>query len=272
MEQKPVGKWEKFELCLENNVKYRDPFKDAILNVNFKKPNGNNIELIGFYDGRNTWKARCMPDEEGIWMYQAWFSDGSIKVEVQFTCVPSSIPGMIWKYEANPIWFGFKGGDGFQLRSFHVGDRFFASNWSNKDRNVFLDWVQAKGYNTLSVASHYLNRNEKGRGKEWDTPELWKAGIPVTEEYDRMEGILNELQKRKMIIFPFAGFFGRSSNAPCNCEDQKLFINYTLARLGAYWNILLNVGGPEPLHLEKYYMRKQDIDILGKYIKTCDVY
>ena len=78
------------------------------------------------------------------------------------------------------LWFGFQGGAAVTLRGLHIGDRFFAGNWDDANnatggnpRARFLDWVQRQGYNTLSVASHYLNRSSKGRGEGWDTPALW---------------------------------------------------------------------------------------------------
>ena len=45
--------------------------------------------------------------------------------------------------------------------------------WPQERRVAFFDWVEAQGYNMLSVASHYLNRESEGRGEGWDTPDLW---------------------------------------------------------------------------------------------------
>ena len=98
------------------------------------------------------------------------------------------------------------------FRSFHVGDRFFASNWDDpfddndgNKRTEFLNWLQGQGYNMLSIASHYLNRQEKGRGDGWTTLKLWPFNV---EEYREMETILDELSRCEIIVFPFAGFFG----------------------------------------------------------------
>jgi hypothetical protein len=80
-----------------------------------------------------------------------------------------------------------QGGRHLLIRSFHVSDRFFAKNWSEAERQAFLDWAQGQGYNTLSIASHYLNRNLEGRGKGWETPALWPLNAA---EYQRMERAL----------------------------------------------------------------------------------
>ena len=87
---------------------------------------------------------------------------------------PSDLPGPLGACARPiPIWFGYRSGAPVHVRSLHVADRFFAGNTPGAMRTAFLDWAQAQGYNTLSIGSHYLNRNEPGRGQGWDTPRLW---------------------------------------------------------------------------------------------------
>jgi hypothetical protein len=121
----------------------------------------------------------------------------------------------------------------------------------------------------LSVASHYLNRDSKGRGKGWDTPELWDSSVsrPRAEEYRKMEAILDELSRRRIMVYPFAGFCGQSSNFPTAQDEQEFFIRYTLARIGSYWNITFNVAGPDPQG-----RGAKLLDRLGAYIKKNDIY
>ena len=267
-----VGQWDRFEASVTNTKSYRDPYRDVTLNVSYARPDGRKIDFLGFYDGAGTWKIRFMPDRIGTWRYDAAFSDGSSRISGTFECVPSDIPGMISADEGNPVWFGYKGGRHVLVRSFHVGDRFFAENWPNESRRAFLDWVQGQGYNMLSVASHYLNRDSKGRGQGWKTPDLWPLNAA---EYRKMEAIMDELTRRKIMIYPFAGFFGQSSDFPTDREDQALYIKFTLARLGSYWNVLFNVAGPEPTLKPRAFqnaMNAADINRLGQQIRALDVF
>jgi hypothetical protein len=179
---------------------------------------------------------------------------------------------MIGADEANPMWFGYKGGRHVLIRSFHVGDRFFAQNWPDENRETFLDWAQGQGYNMLSVASHYLNRDTKDRGRGWKTPDLWPLN---TAEYQRMEAVMDDLARRRIMIYPFAGFFGQSSDFPTDHEEQIRYIKYTLARLGPYWNVLFNVAGPEPTLKPGAFqnaMKAADINRLGRQIRDLDVF
>jgi CubicO group peptidase (beta-lactamase class C family) len=267
-----VGRWDRFEASVENVKGYRGPYEDVTLNVTYESPDGKSVKFWGFYDGGRTWKIRFMPDRIGTWKYHAVFSDGSGGTSGTFDCVPSDIPGVIGADEANPMWFGYKGGRHVLVRSFHVGDRFFAENWPDENRRAFLDWAQAQGYNMLSVASHYLNRDVKGRARGWQTPDLWPLNAA---EYRKMEAIMDDLAERGIMIYPFAGFFGQSSDFPTGHQEQTQYIKYTLARLGPYWNVLFNVAGPEPMLKPGAFqnaMTAADINRLGRQIKEFDVF
>ena len=264
-----VGQWRRFEATIENEGTYTDPYRDVTLDVCYTAPDGREIAFWGFYDGGGTWRVRFMPDQVGMWTYSTSFSDSQPGIRGTFECVPSDVPGMLAGDEDNPIWFGYKGGRHVLIRSFHVGDRFFAENYAGDARREFLDWAQGQGYNLLSVASHYLNRAEPGRGAGWLTPALWPLDAA---EYRKVEHILDDLHQRRMMVFPFAGFFGRGATFPVDRRDQELYIRYALARFGSYWNLLLNVSGPEPLLRKRVVLSKEEVNRLGRLIRSLDVF
>ncbi len=264
-----IGQWARFEAALTNQRSYTDPFRDVTLQVTWTRPDGTTVPFCGFHDGGQTWRLRFMPDQMGRWRYAAKFSDGAPGGSGIFECVASDLPGMVTLHAPNPIWFGYSSGGPLLLRSFHVGDRFFAQNFDAAKRAVFLDWAQAQGYNTLSIASHYLNRDAPTRGRGWATPALWPLNPAA---YREMEAILDDLAQRRMIVFPFAGFFGKSSNFPRDPADQELYLRYTLARIGCYGNILLSVAGPEPNLPKENYLPDADVTRLGRLIRRLDVF
>ena len=276
-----VELYQLFELEITNNKTYDDPFTNVELLIELTSPAGEKIFHYGFYNEDNNWKIRFSPDIQGRWLYKVWFTDFSKEITGAFNCVPTSKPGKVVLNENNPFWLG-KGGEKKTLfRSLHVGDRFFASNWDDpfneSDGNLrtkFLDWVQENKYNMLSIASHYTNRNQEGRGRGWHTPKLWP---PDPKEYQIMEVILNDMEKRDITVFPFAGFFGVHGTWPVDIQEQELYIKYVLARIGHYPNIILNVSGPEPLIFGNQTimgtsMRFSEIKRLGKLIDSLDVH
>lgn len=275
MSQATVGRWGRFEAIVRNPTNYANAYTDVTLDVVYTRPDGSTVSFWGFYDGDDqqpdTWRIRFMPDQTGEWRYRAAFSDGTVEAEGAFTCVESDIPGPLGPDASNPMWFGFRSGEKVLIRSFHVGDGFFSSNLPPERRTSFLDWAQSQGYNMLSIASHYLNRAEPGRGEGWDTPRLWPLNAG---EYRRMEAILDELTQRRILVFPFAGFFGRASNFPIDPAEQDQYLRYTLARIAPYWNITLNVSGPEPLLAKKPipHMGREEVCRLGARIQELNVF
>lgn len=267
--QLQVKQWSLYEASLESNRTYQDPFRDVSLETTFTRPDGSTVRFWGFYDGGQTWRIRFMPDQVGRWKVSAAFSDGALTRQYEFECVPSELPGMFTTCKTNPVWFGYQNGSAALLRGLHVGDRFFARNFPQAQREAFLNWVQANGYNLLSVASHYLNRNAAGRGRGWQTPALWPLN---PAEFAWLESQIEDLARRRLLVYPFSGFFGRDSNFPRQPQDQELYVRYTYARLGPYWNLLLNVAGPEPLLRESPYLSREELNRLGALIQQHNVF
>jgi hypothetical protein len=257
----------RFEKSVTNAKRYNDPYGDVTLDVVLRRPDGGEIRWWGFYDGEATWRLRYAPEQVGVWKYEARFSDGKPGASGSFEVLRSDRAARIDVYRHNPVWFGQAGAaQPLVVRGLHIGDRFFAANWSNDERRAFLDWAQANKYNLLSIASHFLNRDAPGRGQGWQTPKLWPLDAA---EYRRMEAILDELAARQMFVFPFAGFFGQRSNYPRDPADQERYVRYTLARLAPYGNMLWNVAGPEP-NLRESWMASADVERLGRLIKKLD--
>ncbi len=276
-----VNEYKLFELTVKNDKHYQNPFSDVELVVEFSSPDGKKLIHYGFYDDNQTWKIRFSPFESGKWKYKAEFSDHAKSISGEFLCLETKDSGRVIKEEFNPFWLAKEGTRKTLFRSFHVGDRFFAENWDNpidpNDGNLrtkFLNWLQDNKYNMLSIASLFTNRNEKDRGEGWDTPQLWPLN---TNEFRKLETILDELRDRDITVFPFAGFFGARGNWPTGQKEQELYIKYMLARIGHYPNLILSVAGPEPFWREdpaqyKSAMRLVDINRLGKLIDSLDVH
>ena len=267
----------RYELTIQNKEIYTNPIIDVKLLAEFEHTNGTTLNMKGFFDGKSTWKVRFAPNLTGEWKYTLNFTDRSNKLhgtlihkeilnKISTATDLNSANGLLTQYAKNPIWFAKGEQNPILIRSFHVGDRFFASNWSKDERKAFLDWFEGQGYNMLSVASFFLNRNAEGRGKGWNTPKLWPSD---PAEYQKAEKILDDLEKRGIMIYPFAGHFGQSSNFPLDKDEQIEYIDYTLARFGSYKNMLFNVAGPEPIAKSSAFknaMKHNDIARLGKLL------
>ncbi|MDO1450149.1 DUF5060 domain-containing protein [Rhodocytophaga aerolata] len=254
-----VGQWDRFEASLTNKTAYKNAYRDVTLNVTYTKPDGSKVNFWGFYDGNSTWRIRFMPDQLGKWTYKATFSDGSPGKSGSFTCVASSIPGMISKDETNPRWFGYKGGKHILVRSFHGGPPLLAYNFSDTKRKSFLEWVDRQGYNMLSVN----NFQETG----YNIPDLWPLDARA---YRQIEKVLNDLAARKILFYSFGGLLPRDEKIPTTHKDEILLVRYYLARLAPYWNILLNVSGSEANY--DNYISSSKVSRVGAELQKRDVF
>jgi len=268
-----------WELEVKSTNSYNDPLRDVTLRVKLTSREGKVFFHSGFYDGNQTWRIRFSPDEYAEWTYEYWFTDDQKKTSGKFVCIPTTKTERVLKNAFNPFWLGQGRQSKTLFKSFHAGDRFFATNWDDPSnpndgnaRTLFLDWAAKNGYNMLSIASCFTNRNETGRGKGWDTPLLW----PIDpSEYRKAEVIMDELKERGIAVFPFAGIFGQSGEWPLSWDDQQFYIRYFLARLGHYPNLIINIAGPEPFWAEKGFknaMLLNDIKRIGAFIDSVDIH
>lgn len=271
--------YQKWEIEVKNNKKYTDPLRDVTLRVNLTSKEGRVLNHAGFFDGNQTWKIRFSPDEYGEWTYEYWFTDDQKKTSGEFGCIPTTQTERVQQNPFNPFWLGQGRQPQTLFKSFHAGDRFFATNWDDpanpndgNARTHFLDWAEKNGYNMLCIASCFTNRNEPGRGKGWDTPKMW----PVDPaEYRKAELIMDELNKRGIAVFPFAGIFGQFGDWPVNWDDQQFYIRHFFARFGHYPNLIMNIAGPEPFWAEKGFKNAlllNDIKRIGAFIDSVDVH
>ncbi|MEL6105075.1 MAG: DUF5060 domain-containing protein [Planctomycetota bacterium] len=260
-----IPQWGRFEVFLPA----AEPTSKMLCDAELTSPDGQRVAWRTFYDGGVTWKLRFMPDRIGEWSYRALLpgTDGNQFVEGKFICTETTLAGPLHALSENQIWFGRRGGGRYLMRSLHCGDRFFAENWPPADRTRFLDWAQQNRYNTLSVASCFLNRSVAGRGETWKTPKLWPIK-PI--EYQKLESLLNDLDRRDLMLFPFAGLLGRNSGFPADPSERRAFVRYLVTRLAPYRNILWNLAGPEPLLRRKPFLSLDEIRELGDWVREDD--
>ena len=84
-------KWKKTEVSFVSSVSYENPVQDLrSFKVTFQSPSGRQKTINGFWDGGDIWKARFMPDEEGIWTFETICSDpgntGLVEQKGEFLC------------------------------------------------------------------------------------------------------------------------------------------------------------------------------------------
>ncbi|MBG0859587.1 MAG: DUF4038 domain-containing protein, partial [Bacteroidales bacterium] len=96
-------KWQRYELIFESSVVYENPVQEVrFMEVTFTSPSGCIKTINAFWDGREIWKARFMPDETGQWSYETKCSDpknqGLNGQKGSFACKPNPDQKDIYRY------------------------------------------------------------------------------------------------------------------------------------------------------------------------------
>ncbi len=259
-----------------------NPFKDVTLTATFSH-GGQNVGVHGFYDGDGTWRVRFMPQEEGEWTYATSSNLAALdKREGSFTCIAAD--------ESNhgPVrvnhTYHFAHADG--TRHISVGTTCYAWVYQplarqeqtvetlknspfNKIRMcVFPKWYE-HNYDKTPILFPYESSVEEGFDYERPNPEFFRL-------LEKRVGQLaeNQIQADIIIFHPYEN--DKWAFNYMDEEQDKLYMRYLVARLGAYHNVWWSMANEWDIFvLTRRNCPKSDIaywDTLGRFIHDEDPY
>lgn len=207
---------------------------DVVCHVTFKSPSGANYKVEAYYDGGNTWKARCYINKTGKW---TWSSSSSVAglggKSGSFNAGSSSLRGMIRKHPSNPSniitengkWFSCIGDTGY----FMLGHT--RLNGGDLNNTVYRTYVQkAKGKGINFIRANLFGGLRTGKFH-------YQNGDIVLKNIQNQDGKLSWILNThpdmylQVIIFP-EGFSGHPS-----AKAFKHFLSQVAGRWGAFPNI-----------------------------------
>lgn len=257
-----MGRHEVFEIAVTSSTVYGNPFTETRLEAEFTGPEGQRVKLSGFYDGEGSWKARFVPDREGIWRYRAVLAGkgNAAKKSGQFRCVPSARRGFIRISKRNP--YRFESPDG---KLFHpLGMQF---GWGIPSRPGFdgpdnKEWHAADREEVVRAFRGSVNiiRSQMGTGTSAgvamdlfrDSPDLFSYNIGRCREVDDSCRIIRR-EGWAQIMTPFQDMsewfedttvFGKTRDTKTyktlkgpNLPAIEAYLRYVVARWAAYTDI-----------------------------------
>ncbi|MGD0565700.1 MAG: DUF5060 domain-containing protein [Candidatus Goldiibacteriota bacterium] len=166
----PVGQYSKFEITLNLDTAYTNPFDPAQIDItaNLTSPTGVTHSVEGFYyqdyirggdfntqsliaNGQPCWKARFAPDEAGTWSYYVSVVDSLGTTSTQasaFTVNTSSSDGFVRVSANDPDYFAFDSKRAF----FPVGENIgWAGAGSTYQYDAWLSGLSSQGGNFVRV-------------------------------------------------------------------------------------------------------------------------
>lgn len=89
-----IPRFERHEFTLPAAKTYSDPYREVLLEADFKTPSGTHLVVPGFWDGAGTWRLRITPTVVGTWSWRTRSNDTGLNEQVgSFECVSEGASG-----------------------------------------------------------------------------------------------------------------------------------------------------------------------------------
>ncbi len=264
------------EFTLESNMKFTNPWREALLDAKFVHESGLTIEVPGFYYDKNIWKLRFNPPLKGIWKWEInWSPSGKNTVKSgEFISMTDTSKFYLRTNENNPKRLTVDGSTIFN--GVGLGDTFHDYNYNGTSLDDWAfgnsDQVVATDSSGLTVVyksdklnslNEYINAyGPKGAGFNmfrWSVMNASQSlytyfGYPTTYSIlqgkigdDLVDGLKSNDIHLWFTIFGFDVPY-KDSSIPHDKYLLKSYARYIYARYGAYvdvWEVANEIAVPK---------------------------
>lgn len=243
--QQEIEKWGRLEINFKHSP-VGNAFVDDSLFAVFSYA-GKSIKVRGFYDGRDVYKIRFMPDETGIWKYETISNvSGLNKITGEILCInPSSTnhgPVKVKKI------YHFQFSDGSQYIPFGTTSYSFIHQNENEVK-VAMDAISASPFNKLRfcVFPQFQDYSEVNppffpfeRKMNENDSAIWDFERFNPLFFSNLENRIEELSnlgiEADILIFhPYDE--GKWGFDKMDHNTDKLYLKYLISRLSSYRNV-----------------------------------
>lgn len=236
------------------------------LSVQFKKDDIC-IDVKGFYDGNNTYKARFLPEIPGIWEYAA---KGCVSDAGQFEVLPATDSHGLVK--AEECHFCHQDGKFFYpfgttvYALIHQDDALMQETMRSLQNAAFNKvrfcvFPKDYEYNHNEPPFYAFEKKEDGS---------WDVDRPCFPFWERLESIIMQMEKMgiqaDLILFHPYDRWGFSKLSE---EENKIYLDYLLRRLSALPNVWWSLANEYDVHMERTI---EEWERLENYIAENDSY
>lgn len=251
---KTIMIWDCFELQYQCKISKGSPFTDVSLSAIFRNTTSNTqVTVNGLYDGNNIYRIRFMPKESGQWEYVTSSSEMSLdNKHGSFLCMDDG-------QQRSMVTVG-KDNDFILADSslFHpLGTTSYAWMYASADRQeqtyrslqqagfnklrfcIFPnesvnDEPEAFPFEAMSTSVHVDGKYKGYKKYEWDFKRFNTAFFKHLEECVKHLGRIG-VEADIILFHPYD--MGRWGFDSMTMEENKFFLQYVEARLGAYRNV-----------------------------------
>ena len=235
-----VEQWDVEEITLHSQASYQNPFKEVQLQGRFTS-NGQSFAIPGFFDGKNTWRIRFMPQQQGSWKFTTISNDPALNNQSgSFIVLPPSANNHGPVRVAKTYHFSYADHTPYFL----LGTTLY--NWLNRDEALQVETLKSLGKSPFNKVRFGLfpkwyefNRVEPAKYPYVETAPLkFDLDRFNPEFFQHVEARIADLQKlgiqADVILFHPYDHLGF---ATMDAAHDDAYIEYVAARLSSFRNV-----------------------------------
>ncbi|NSW95888.1 MAG: DUF4038 domain-containing protein [Bacteroidales bacterium] len=272
------------EFVVEAKTSFSNPFTSTTMVGQFTSPSGKIKIIDGFYDGKNVWRLRFVPDEEGEWHYRLVGEGVDILQDGHLNCISSPSHGFIQIHPDNPYCFAYSDGTPF----FPMGETCYGlhddSPISPRLRTKYLQMRRDQCFNyvRMSVGHSYqhalINPIYWAWGGTPENPDFESLNPSFFRSLDDLFMQMREIGMNVELILLNFYRLPFTNTKQWTPSRERLWINYLLCRYSAFDNIFMwTISNEYETHPDGIYRLDLPDDpdwvkSTARYIKMNDPY
>ncbi|MFQ5809912.1 MAG: PA14 domain-containing protein, partial [Armatimonadota bacterium] len=254
--QVDVPRWEPYDLAFASDTEHENPFTVRLV-ARANGPNGETLNVPGFYDGDDTWKVRFAPLSLGPWELKTESDNPKLDGKsATVECVANaneSVHGGLLVDPDSPHHFVWEDGARYLLLAYEC-DWLWALDMDDPELPTlepFLDKLAEHGFNhiLLNAYAHDCGWRKGKTGPDdygpppmyaWlgsnEEPDHRQFNLEYWQHYDRM---MRALYERGIVAHIMIKVYNKMVNWPrvAGAEDD-LYFRWVIARYAAYPNVV----------------------------------
>jgi len=263
-----VERWSLYEITLDG-PKTGNPFTDVTLSADFAS-GGQNVRVLGFYDGDGVYKIRFSPETEGQWQWRTTSNTKALDGRAGRFIVRPATGNNHGPVRVTPDGYHFAYVDGTPFRQ--IGTTAYAwAQQSDAQCALTLQTLKTAPFNKIRMCVYANVKAEPiepfvytGAGpKDWDPARFNPAFFRRFEDRVAKLQALG-IEADIILHHPYDKTHGYAEMARA---DDELYLRYMIARLGAYRNVWWSMANEFDLVKAK---SPADWDHIGQFVADND--
>ncbi|MBM3334000.1 DUF5060 domain-containing protein, partial [Candidatus Sumerlaeota bacterium] len=273
-----VERWDVHEETLIASGSYANPFQDIDVTAIFThEASGARLTVDGFYDGGNTWRIRFMPTQLGTWRRMTKSNDRDLDGKMgSIECVSPAKSYLHGPLKAKGGHFVRADGTPRFLISTRLSCQFALPS-------VFPRLIAVLKESRINRVLFMMPGVDSTKDPVHTQKNLFAAGPDYTrynvEAFRAIDDFINTLRKADILASPYFYYDPRREVMwKMTPEQDRAYIRYAMARIGAFSNVMPILGNEIELKTTNYKDKAYDLkshawaNEMGAFLKSKAVF